>query len=140
MFEECRSEVYLEHIKRRRAEVAVGSQAASRFATALRNVVVPMGTNGKPATYDIPISAALQTTCLSECEMETQPVGQKSKLIPLAIAAFNTEHFLKSDDVCIDMLEHIEDSFGTDTAIQPTILMNVVGCDAQNVMGPFHET
>jgi hypothetical protein len=52
-------------------------------------------------------------------------------LIPLAIAAFNTEHFLKSDDVCIDMLEHIEDSFRTDTAIEPTTLMNVVGCDAQ---------
>jgi hypothetical protein len=65
--------------------------------------------------------------------------GHKSKLIP-AIAAFDTEHFLKSDDVCIDMLEHIEDSFGTDTAIQPTTLMDVVGCDAQNVMGLFHET
>ena len=72
--------------------------------------------------------------------METQPVGQKSTLIPIAIAAFDTEHFLKSDDVCIDMLEHIEDSFRTDTAIEPTTLMNVVGCDAQNVMGLFHET
>jgi hypothetical protein len=29
------------------------------------------------------------------------------------------------------MLEHIEDSFGTDTTIQPTTLMDVVGCDAQ---------
>jgi hypothetical protein len=72
--------------------------------------------------------------------METQPAGQKSKLIPLAIAAFYTEHFLKSDDVCIDMLEHIEDLFGTHTAIQPTTLMNVVGCDAQNLMRLFHET
>jgi hypothetical protein len=140
MFEECRSEVYVEHMKRRRGEVDVGPQAASRFATALRNVVVPMGMNGKAAKRRIPISSALQTTCLSECEVETQPVGQKSKLIPLAIGAFDTEHFLKSDDVCIDMLEHIEDSFGTDTTIQPTTLMDVVGCDAQNLMGLFHET
>ena len=61
-------------------------------------------------------------------------------LIPLAIAAFNTEHFLKSDDVCIDMLKHIEDSFGKDTTIQPTTLMDVVGCDSQNLMRLFHET
>jgi hypothetical protein len=140
MFEECRSEVYVEHVKRRSSEVDVGSQAATRFATALRNVIVPMGMNGKAAKHRIPVSSAFQTTCLAECEVETQSIGQKSKLIPVAIAAFDTEHFLKSDDVCINMLEHIEDTFGTDTAIQPTTLMDVVGCDAQNVTGLFHET
>ena len=140
MFEECRSEMYVEHMKGRRGEVDVGSQAASRFATALRNVVVPMGMNGKAAEHHIPISSSLQTTCLSERKVEAQPVGQKSNLIPLAIAAFAMEHFLKSNDVCIDMLEHSKDSFGTDPAIQPTTLMNVVGCDAQNLVGIFHET
>lgn len=140
MFEECRSEVHVEHMKRRPGKMDVGSQTPSGFATTLRNVIVPMGMNGKAAKNHISISSAFQTTCLSECEVETQPVGQKSKLIPFAIAAFDTEHFLKSDYVCIDMLEHIEDSFRTDTAIQPTALMDVVGHNAQDLMGLFHET
>jgi len=84
LFEESRSEVDVEDMKRLLVEADVGSKAAAPFSSSSADVVVLVALYGKARQDDVPVTAALVALILAKREMEPQFTGDKSSLILLA--------------------------------------------------------
>jgi hypothetical protein len=131
MFKKCRAEVDIEYMESCGVEPDIGSQTASRFTRSGCDVVVLINTDRQPSKYDVAVAAPSKTAGFTESEIETEFLGNKSRLVRLPIPAFNAQDLLKGNDICVNLTEHLGDPPRPDAPIQTSTFVNVVGGDSK---------
>ena len=135
MFKKCSAQVNIKYMERCRVEFDIGPQTTPRLTALCRNVIVPVDVDWKARQYDIAVAPAPKAPVLTECEIETEFFGDKSSLVRLATPAFDAQHFLKCNDIGINLNENIDDAARANAAVQPPAFVNVIGDDSNCLVG-----
>ena len=106
-------------------------EAATRFVTTARQVVVSIGNEREPAENGVAVRPASQSSILADAKIETELLGDRVYLVVFACRLVHADNFLEGDDVGIDLLQDFGNSFRPHLAVEPLALMNVVSCDAK---------
>ncbi len=121
------AEVNVEHVESRTIHLNISSKATALFATGPGDVIVAIDLNWKPAQDHIAIIATVQPPCLAESEIKPQLLGEEPGLVLFTAAALDAQHFLKGDDVRIDLRQDIGNPSRTDAPVQTLAFMDVIG-------------
>src|SRR5687767_2219839 len=86
------------------------------------------------AEHYVPITGALVQAVLAEAEFHFEFVGKKLGLmIPPMMSERMTQHFLKRNDIRIDLPQNISDALGRILAVDANAFMDVVSCDPETM-------
>ena len=83
----------------------------------------------QPAEDGISVCGAVYSSILTNAKIVAQVFGNRADLIAFALDLIHSHHFLKRNDVGIDLLQHRRDALGPYAAIETATLMDVVGCN-----------
>lgn len=138
LFEESRTEVDVEDVKRAAGELNVCSQATPGLPAAGADVVIPMTLDWKARQHDIAVTSAFVKPVLAKSEMESEFAGDKPRLVLFGRTPFQAHHFLKGDDVGIKLAQNTDNAVRPDAPIHATAFVNVVGSNSENRAGLDH--
>ena len=138
MLPEGSSEVDIEHMQFTAAYMDVGAQASARLTAGFGDVVIPFDLNRKTAEYDIAVASATDSAILAKRSVKAQIVGNITELVFMEFAAFEAQYFLQRNNVCVDLLQNVDDSVRTHQSIQTATFVYVVSDDSNRVRGLLH--
>jgi hypothetical protein len=94
--------------------------------------------NRKPGQHDIAVPAAFVKAVLAESETESEFIGNILRLIFFGRSPFEAYHFLKRNDVCIELTQDLDNAVRPDAAVHTAAFMNVIGSNSKKTEGFGH--
>src|SRR5581483_25410 len=113
------------------AEDYVGTQAAASFAMTPRHVVILANLHRKAAQGHVSVGSAMQSAILSKTPLIAWELAVNLPgLIELRPAVLYIQNFLESHYIGVKFSDHGCDALRTDTPVESSTFMDVVGCHA----------